>query len=116
MIFRKSITRTCNNQFQIRTEKLNIKKQYKYLGEHLTETLTLAYHLKENKCQIKRIIQSCIFVLSDIVIAKIQMEPLFKLYYAVVVPAIVHSCETWITVTVNSKLTTVNQIKYKYQY
>ena len=42
MIFRNKINQTCNNQFQIGTEKLNIKKQYKYLGEHLTENLTLA--------------------------------------------------------------------------
>ena len=42
MIFRNKINQTYNNQFQIRMEKSNIKKQYKYLGEHLTENLTLA--------------------------------------------------------------------------
>ena len=55
------------------------------------------------------IIQSCIFVSSGVVIAKIQMESLFKLYHAVIVPAIVCSCETWIKCeTDNSKL---NQIQ-----
>ena len=49
MIFRSKIHQTCNNQFQIGTQKLNIQKQYKYLGEHLTEKLTLAYHLKEKE-------------------------------------------------------------------
>ena len=90
-------------------ELRNIQKQYKYLGEHLTENLTLAYHLKEKECQVEGIIQSCIFVSSDMVIANIQMESLFKLYHAVIVPAIVYSCETWIKCeTGNSKL---NQIQ-----
>ena len=47
MIFRNNSHQTYNNQFQIGTQKLNIQKQCKYLGEHLTENLTLAYHLKE---------------------------------------------------------------------
>ena len=94
MIFRNNITQTCNDQFQIGTEKLNIKKQYKYIGEHLTENLTVAYHLKEKEYQVESIIQSCIFVPSDIVIVNIQMESLFKLYHVVVVSAIVYSCET----------------------
>ena len=52
---------------------------------------------------------SCIFVSSDIVIANIQMESLFKFYHAVVVPAIVNSCETWVkSKTDSSKL---NQIQ-----
>ena len=43
------------------------------------------------------------------VLANIQMESLFKLYHAVIVPAIVYSCETWIKCeTDNSKL---NQIQ-----
>ena len=92
MIF--NIHQTYNNQFQIGTQKLNIQKQYKYLGEHLTENLTLAYHLKEKEGQVESIIQSCIFVSSDMVIANIQMEFLSKLYHAVIVPAIVYSCET----------------------
>ena len=71
MIFRNTIHQTCNNQFQTGTQKLNIQKQYKYLGEHLTENLALAYHLKEKECQVEGIIQSCIFVSSDIVIANI---------------------------------------------
>ena len=49
MIFRNKIHQTYNNPFQIGTQKLNIQKQYKYLGEHLTEKLTLAYHLKEKE-------------------------------------------------------------------
>ena len=86
-----------------------VTKQYKYLGEHLTEKLTLAYHLKEKEGQIEGIIQSCIFVSSDMVIANIQMESLFKLYHTVIVPAIVYSCETWVKCeTDNSKL---NQIQ-----
>ena len=92
MIF--NIHQTYNNQFQIGTQKLNIQKQYKYLVEHLTENPTLAYHLKEKGCQVEGIIQSCIFVSSDMVIANIQMEFLSKLYHAVIVPAIVYSCET----------------------
>ena len=50
MIFRNNITQTCNNDFQTGTEKLNIKNQCKYLGEHLTENVTLTYHLKEKEC------------------------------------------------------------------
>ena len=96
MIYRNNIHQTYNNQFQIGTQKLSIQKQYKHLGEHLTENLTLAYHLKEKECQVEGITQSCIFVSSDMVIANIQMESLFKLYHAVIVPAIVYSCETWI--------------------
>ena len=43
------------------------------------------------------------------VIANIQMETLFKLYHAVIVPTIVYSCETWIkSGNYNSKL---NQIQ-----
>ena len=43
------------------------------------------------------------------VLANIQMESLFKLYHAVIVPAIVYICETWIKCeTDNSKL---NQIQ-----
>ena len=46
---------------------------------------------------------------SDIIIANIQMESLIKLYYAVVVHAIVYSCETPAKCeTANSKL---NQIQ-----
>ena len=109
MIFRNKIHQTYNNQFQIGTQKLNIQKQYKYLYEHLTENLTLAYHLKEKEGQVEGIIQSCIFVSSDMVIANIQMESLCKLYHALIVPAIVCSCETWIKCeTDNSKL---NQIQ-----
>ena len=108
MIFRNNIHQTYNNQFQIGTQKLNIQKQYKYLGEHLTENLTLAYHLKEKEGQVESIIQSCIFVSSDMVIANIQMESLFKLYHAVIIPAIVYSCETWIKCeTDNSKLSQI---------
>ena len=48
------------------------------------------------------------FVSSDMVIANIQMESLFKLYHAVIVPAIVYSCETWIKCeTDNSKLSQI---------
>ena len=98
-----------DNQFQIGTLKLNIQKQYEYLSEHLTENLTIACHLKEKECQAEDIIQSCIFVSSDIVITNIQMESLFKLYHAVIVPVIVYSCETWIRCeTDNIKL---NQIQ-----
>ena len=79
MIFRNNITQTCNNDFQTGTEKLNIKNECKYLGKHLTENVTLTYHLKQKECQAQSIIQSCIFVSSDIVIANIQMESLFKL-------------------------------------
>ena len=79
MIFRNNITQTCNNDFQTGTEKLNVKNECKYLGEYLTENVTLAYHLKQKECQAESIIQSCIFVSSDIVIANIQMESLFKL-------------------------------------
>ena len=86
-----------------------VTKQYKYLGEHLTEKLTLAYHLKEKEGQIEGIIQPCIFVSSDMVIANIQIESLFQLYHAVIVPAIAYSSETWIKCeTDNSKL---NQIQ-----
>ena len=53
-------TKTYNNQFQIGTGKLNIQKQYKYLSEHLTENLTLAYHLNEKKCQTQGIIHNCL--------------------------------------------------------
>ena len=96
---------------QAKTDKAVIQIQYKYLGEHLTENLTLAYHLKEKEGQVEGIIQSCIFVSSDMVIANIQMESLFKLYHVVTVPAIVYSCETWIKCkTDNSKL------KSKYQH
>ena len=109
MIFRNNIHQTYNNQFQIGTQKLNIQKQYKYLREYLTGNFTLAYHLKKKECQVEGIIQSCVFVSSDMVIANIQMESLFKLYHAVIVPAIVYSCETWIKCeTDNSKL---NQIQ-----
>ena len=45
MIFKNNINQTYNSQFQIGTEKFNIQKQYKYLGEHLTKNLTLARHL-----------------------------------------------------------------------
>ena len=45
-----------NNQFPIGTQTLNIQKQCKYLGEHLTENLTVAYHLKEKECQVEGII------------------------------------------------------------
>ena len=71
MIFRNNVHQTYNNQFQIGTQKLSIQKQYKYLGEHLTENLTLAYHLKEKECQVEGITQSCIFVSSDMVIRNI---------------------------------------------
>ena len=48
------------------------------------------------------------FVSSDVVIANIQMESLFKLYHAVIVPAIVYSSETWIKCeTDNSKLSQI---------
>ena len=48
------------------------------------------------------------FVSSDMVIANIQMESLFKLYHAVIIPAIVYSCETWIKCeTDNSKLSQI---------
>ena len=105
MIFRNDINQTYNNQYQIGTQKLNIQKQYKYIGEHLTENLTLAYHLKEKECQVEGIVQSCIFVSSDIDTANIQMESLFKLYHTVILPAIVFSCETWIKCEAdNSKL------------
>ena len=57
MIFRNDINQTYNNQFQIGTQKSNIQKQHKYLGEHLTENHTLAYHLKEKECQVEGIIQ-----------------------------------------------------------
>ena len=50
---------------QIGTQKLNIQKQYKYLGEHFTENVTLVYHLKEKQCQVEGIMQSFIFVSSD---------------------------------------------------
>ena len=93
MIFRNSINKTYNNQFQTGTQKLNIQKQCKYLGEHLTENLTPVYHLKEKECHVEGIVQSCIFVSSDVVIANIQMESLFKLYHTVIAPAIVYSCE-----------------------
>ena len=64
MIFRNNIHQTYNNQFQIGTQKLNIQyiilyivlKQYKYLGEHLTEKFRLVYHLKENEGQVEGII------------------------------------------------------------
>ena len=105
MIFRNNIHQTYKNQFQIGAQKLNIKKQYKYLGEHLTENLTIAYNPEENECQVEDIIQSCIFVSSDMVIANIQMESLSKLYQEVVVPAIVYNCETCLRYeTDNSKL------------
>ena len=59
--------------------------------------------------QFEGIIQSCIFVSSDVIIANIQTEFLSKLYHAVIVPVIVFSCETWIKCqTDNSKL---NQIQ-----
>ena len=88
-----------------------MQKQYRNLGEHLTKNLTLAYHLKEKERQVEGIIQSCIFVPSDIVIANIQMKSLFKLYHAVV-PAIIYICEAWIKCeTDNRKL---NQSKYQY--
>ena len=109
MIFRNDINQTYNNQFQIGTQKLSIQKQYKYLGEHLTENLTLAYHLKEKEYQVEGIIRSCIVVSSHIVIANIQMESLFKLYHTVIVTATVYNCKTWIKCeTDNSKL---NQIQ-----
>ena len=79
MIFINNIHQTYNNQFQIGTQELNIQKQYKYLGEYLTENLTLAYHLKEKEGQLEDIIQSFIFVSSGMVIANIQMEYLFEL-------------------------------------
>ena len=89
-----------------------MQKQYKNLGEHLTKNLTLAYHLKEKECQVEGMIQSCIFVPSDIVKANIQMKSLFKLYHAVIVPAIIYICEAWIKCeTDNRKL---NQSKYQY--
>ena len=48
-------------------------------------------------------------MLSDFVIANVQMESLFKLYHAVVVPTIAYSCGTWIKCeSDNSKL---NQIQ-----
>ena len=86
-------TKTYNNQFQIGTEKLNIRKQYKYLSEHLTENLILAYHLNEKKCQTQGIIHSCLLVSIDIFIADIEMASLVKLYHTVIVPAIVCSCK-----------------------
>ena len=79
MIFINNIHQTYNNQFQTGTQELNIQKQYKYLGEYLTENLALAYHLKEKEGQLEDIIQSFIFVSSGMVIANIQMEYLFEL-------------------------------------
>ena len=64
MIFRNNINQTYNNQFQVGTQKLNIQKQCKYLGEHLIENLTLPYHLKEKQCEVEGITQSCIFASS----------------------------------------------------
>ena len=49
MIFRSNINQTYKNQFQIGTEKLNIQKHYEYLGEHLTENLTLTYLSSKGK-------------------------------------------------------------------
>ena len=69
----------------------------------------MAYHLKEKEYQVQSIIQSYIFVPSDIVIANIQMESLFKLYHVVVVSAIVYSCETWITCEADNR--NLNQIQ-----
>ena len=53
--------------------------------------------------------QSCIFVSLDIILENIQMKSLFKLYHAVVVPAIVYSCETWIKCEADSS--NLNQIQ-----
>ena len=60
-----------------------MQKQWKYLGEHLTENLALAYHLKEKECLVEVIIQSCIFISSGVAIANKQMKSLFKLYHVV---------------------------------
>ena len=68
-LIKNNIIETFSNQFQTGTEKLNIQKQWKYLGKHLTENFALAYHLKEQECLVEVIIQSCIFILSGIDIA-----------------------------------------------
>ena len=84
MILRNNIHQRYNNHFQIGTQKLNIQKQCKYIGEHSTENLTLAYHLKGKEGQYEAIIQPCIFMSSDMVIANIQLESLFKLHHAII--------------------------------
>ena len=108
MIFRNNIHQSYIQSISNWNSEIKYTKT-KYLGEHFTENLTLAYYLMGKECQVESIIRSCIFVSSDMVIANIQMESLFKLYHAVIVPAIVYSCETWIKCeTDNSKL---NQIQ-----
>ena len=107
MIFRNNIHQSYIQSISNWNSEIKYTKT-KYLGEHFTENLTLAYYLMGKECQVESIIQSCIFVSSDMVIANIQMESLFKLYHTVIV-AVVYSCETWIKYeTDNSKL---NQIQ-----
>ena len=62
MIFRNNIHQIYNNQFQTGTQRLNIQKQYKKLGEHLTENLTLAYRLKEKDNRHNTVLCICVII------------------------------------------------------
>ena len=83
-----------------------MENQYKYLGEILTDTLTVTQHLLEKTHQVEGLLKTCIFTTTNHVLSNIKMETLLNLYRACIIPALLYSSETWIlTIEEENQLT-----------
>ena len=67
----------------------------KYLGEVLTNDLKITQHLKENKTNIKSILDVCIYTTKNEILSRIKTRTLIKLYRTTILPALLYGCEAW---------------------
>lgn len=109
MIFNEQ-QRGKEKHFYIDDKEIKIVKEYKYLGELITENLKIKEHLLEKQQLINGIVHTCLFSASYEAISNIKMTTLIKLYKSCIIPTLLYGCETWILTNEEKKLVSTIQM------
>ena len=105
IIFNNNHKKKTTEKYKIGNNIINVVNKYKFLGEFLTNDLSLSCHISEKSNMVEGLLQNCIFVASNNILSQIKLQTLLKLYKSCIVPALIYGCETWIpTAEETSKL------------
>ena len=99
VIFHRKQANKAQKQFQIGSNIIKIKTQYKFLGEHLTSKMSLTHRITEKSHIVEGLMQNCIFFSTNSMLSKIKMQILLNLCKSCMIPALIYGCRTWIPTT-----------------
>lgn len=91
-------TAKLNTKWKIGDDELEVVKTYNYLGEAISNDLSMKYHFQQKAGKTEAMLQTVLAISKNEVLSKIQGGTLLKLYEACIAPSILYGCETWLDI------------------